>query len=192
MTEQTAAPLLAGDDAALVARYVGSLYTLAEQENAVDAVVADIRGLRRLWGESAEWRFIANDPRIPHQSVCDATATVAKSSGFNKLTANFLSVVATNRRLNILPALVEGFLAEVAKRRGEYHADIRAARALTNQQHESLVASLTAVMGGKVHINVIEDPSILGGLTIKLGSQLIDASVKTRLDHLERKLKATA
>jgi F-type H+-transporting ATPase subunit delta len=151
-----------------------------------------MRGLRRLWSESAEWRFIASDPRISNQSACAAAEQVATLSGIGKLAANFLSVVAMNRRLNLLPAIIEGFLNEVATRRGEYHADIRTARSLSPAQHESLIASLTAVMGGKVHINVVEDASLMGGLTVKLGSQLIDASVKTRLDHLERTLKGVA
>lgn len=192
MSEQTAPIPIAGDQAALVRRYVDALYALAEQDAAVDAVAADMRGLRRLWNESAEWRFVASDPRIKAKSACQAVEQVAKMSGVGKLAANFLAVVASNRRLDLLPAIIEGFLEEVAARRGEYRADIRAARALTAAQHEALAASLAAVMGGKVHINVVEDASIIGGLTVKLGSQFIDASVKTRLDHLERNLKAGA
>ena len=170
-------------------RYAGSLYALAEREGAIDAVAADMRALRRLWNESAEWRFIAADPRIHNQVACAATEQVARISAFGKLTGNFLSVVALNRRLNLLPVLVEGFLDEVAARRGEHRADVRVARALSAAQNEALMAALAAVMGGKVHVNVVEDASILGGLTVKLGSQLIDASVKTKLDRLERGLK---
>ncbi|MGB9153786.1 MAG: ATP synthase F1 subunit delta [Alphaproteobacteria bacterium] len=196
MSENSTTTPVAGDHAApppaLVRRYVGSLYTLAEQEGSIDAVAADMRGLRRLWNESAEWRFIASDPRIHNESANKAVEQVAKISAVGKLTAQFLSVVALNRRLNLMPALVEGFLEEVATRRGEYHADVRTANALSAAQHEALTASLTAVMGGKVHINMIEDASILGGLTVKLGSQFIDASVKTKLDHLERSLKGAA
>ena len=110
----------------------------------------------------------------------------------SKLTSNFLSVVAQNRRLSLLPALIDGFLEEVAIRRGEYKVNVRTAQALSPLQRDNLIASLSKTMGGKIHMNVIEDPSILGGLTVKLGSQFIDASVKTKLEHLERSLRGAA
>ena len=192
MSEHSSPTPVAGDHAALVRRYVGSLYALAEQENAVDAVATDIRSLRRLWDESAEWRFIASDPRIKNEALRAAVEQLVKIAGLGKLATNFLSVVAANGRLNLMPALVEGFLTEVATRRGEHRADVRTARALSPAQYEALSAALSSVMGGKVHMNVTEDAAIIGGLTVKIGSQFIDASVKSRLDHLERTLKAGA
>jgi len=183
---------VAGDRATLARRYVGALYNLAEQEGHIDAVATDMRSLKRLWNESAEWRFIAIDPRLDETQVRTATAQVAKLSGLSKLAANFLSLVAQNRRLSLLPALIEGFLEEVAVRRGEQRADVRSAQPLSPAQHEALLASLNEVAGGKVRLTVIEDASIIGGLTVKIGSQFIDASVKTKLDHLERSLKGAA
>jgi len=191
LTSSDAAPR-AGDKATLAHRYVGSLYDLAEQENAVDVVAADMRALRRLWEECAEWRFIASDPRLSNEAVGAAAHEVSTMTKMSKLTSNFLSVVAQNRRLSLLPALIDGFLEEVAIRRGEYKVNVRTAQALSPLQRDNLIASLSKTMGGKIHMNVIEDPSILGGLTVKLGSQFIDASVKTKLEHLERSLRGAA
>ena len=190
MSEISAANLpLAGEQAILARRYVGALYALAEQEGAVDAVAADLLNLRVLWSESPEWRFVACDPRLSHESVAKAAEQVARSAGFGKLTSNFLAVVAENRRLSLLPLLIEYFFDEVGGRRGEFHADVRIARPLTETQREALTASLVSAVGGKVHLKVVEDASIIGGLTVKIGSQFLDASVKTKLDHLERSLK---
>lgn len=181
-----------GDAALLAKRYIGALYALAEQAGVVDAVATDMRNLRRLWAESADWRMAATDPRFNGAQVAKAIEQIAPILALQKLTTTFLAAVAQNRRLALLPSLVEGFLDEVTARRGEFRADVRTARALTAAQSEALTASLTAVAGGKVHLKITEDASILGGLTIKLGSQFIDASVRTRLDHLERTLKGAA
>jgi F-type H+-transporting ATPase subunit delta len=183
---------LAGDQALLARRYAGALYELADKEGAVDTVATDLRGLRRLWDESAEWRFVASDPRLAVESVLASVKEVVKSCGFGKLTGNFLGTVAENARLSILPTIIHFFLDTVAAKRGEFNADVRVARPLAAAQREALTHSLTAVMGGKIHLNVSEDPGLLGGMTVKIGSQFIDASVKSKLDHLERTLKGAA
>jgi F-type H+-transporting ATPase subunit delta len=183
---------VAGDDAALARRYVGALYELADKEGIVDTIATNMRALRRLWDESPEWRFIANDPRLNGATIIKAAAEVAKMAELNTLVSNFLAVVAQNRRLNLLPSLVEGFLQEMSTRRGEFRAEVKVARPLSSAQREALAASLNAVAGGKVNITVTEDAALLGGLTVKMGSQFIDASVKTKLDHLERTLKGAA
>ncbi len=192
VSERVSSLPIAGDHATLARRYVGSLYALADQDGLIDAISTDFRALRRLWDECAEWRFVASDPRLSNEAVQQAVNQVAKISGLNALTHNFILVVAQNRRLSLLPSFIEGFLEEVAIRRGEYRVEVRSARALSPAQRETLSASLNAVMGGKINMNLVEDPTILGGLTVKLGSQFIDASIKTKLDHLERTLKGAA
>lgn len=183
---------VAGDHAVLARRYAGALYDLAEQEGAVDAVLSDLHGLRRLWQDSGEWRSVATDPRLKHDAVMAATRETVKAAGFGKLVANFLMVVAQNRRLSVLPAIIECFLGDVAARRGEYRADVRSAHALSTAQADKLSSALAKITGGKVSLAVTEDPTLLGGLTVQIGSKFFDASVKTRLDLLERQLKAGA
>jgi F-type H+-transporting ATPase subunit delta len=188
---RTATPV-AGDEAILARRYVDALYALADHEDLVDVVATDLRGLRRLWDESAEWRFIAEDPRLSGEEVLHAVDQVVRISDLDDLTANFLSVVAQKHRLSLLPLIIEAFLDETATRRGEFRADVRTARALSGAQRDALTSSLNAIAGGKVHMTIVEDAALLGGMTVKLGSKFIDASVKSRLEKLERTLKAGA
>jgi F-type H+-transporting ATPase subunit delta len=176
----------------LARRYVDALYDLAEQEGQIDSVVSDLRGLRRVWNESDDWRFAAADPRLPSEALSAIAAQIAHICDLCPLTTKFMAVVAQHRRMSILPALIIGFLDLVATRRGEFRADIRTAAPLTQAQRDQLSVSLNAAAGGKVHLTVTEDKSLIGGLTVKLGSQFIDASVKSRLDHLERNLRAGA
>jgi F-type H+-transporting ATPase subunit delta len=193
VSENPAASLpVAGDQAILAHRYVGALCDLAAKDGVTDALVTDMLSLRRLWEESPEWRFVASDPRLSIDSVSGAAAEVAKITGVNPLTSNFLAVVAQNRRLSLLPLLIENFLEEVRARAGELHADVRSARPLTETQREQLTALLAAATGGKVRLSAACDISIIGGLTVKIGSQFVDASVKTKLDHLERSLRGAA
>ena len=124
-------------------------------------------------------------------SSITAAKQVAGIAEVCKITANFLLVIAQNRRLNLLPMLVEHFMDEVSKRRGEYRADIRTARPLTDTQRDKLTALLSVAMGGQVRLEVVEDSSIIGGLTVKIGSQFVDASVKAKLDRMERVLRET-
>ncbi|MDE2029518.1 MAG: ATP synthase F1 subunit delta [Alphaproteobacteria bacterium] len=187
-----AAGLAASGHAILARRYADALYALAAQDNAIDAVAADLKKLDLLWNQSPEWRHLAADPRLTHPVIIEAAAQVSKSCGLGKLAASFLGVAARRRRLSVLPAIIAAFLDKVAQARGEHRAEVRAARPLSAAQTEKLTAALTAATGGKIHLAVTEDASILGGLTVKLGSQLIDASVRTRLDLLERQLKGAA
>lgn len=181
---------IAGETADLARRYASALYELAEKEGAIDAVLADFHGLRRLWADCAEWRMVACDPRLKPESVLSATREVVKTAGLGKLAGNFLMIVAQNRRLSALPAMIETFINDVAERRGEYSAAVRAAHALTPAQADKLTAALAALTGGKITLAVSEDPALLGGLTVQVGSKFIDASVKARLDRLERQLKS--
>ena len=192
VSEQSAPAPISGNHVALARRYIGSLYALAEKDGVIDAVAEEMRALRRLWNESAEWRFIACDPRLNSVEVREAVAQIVKLSGVSKLTANFLSVVAQHHRLSLLPTLTDGFIEEVATRRGEHFAQVRVSRPLSAVQGAALLASLTSVTGGKTHLTVIEDASLLGGMTVKLGTKFIDASVKTKLNRLERTLKGAA
>lgn len=181
---------IAGEAAILAQRYAGAFYELADEQKQLDAVAADLRALRVINQESAEFQYLAKHPRLARSVMVKAVQALATTAGFNKLTSNFLALIAQNRRLNVIGAVIEAFLDELAKRRGEFTADVRSAKALSAAQQEQLSAKLRELAGGKVHILVREDASLLGGLTVKLGSRLIDASLKTKLARLERQLKS--
>jgi F-type H+-transporting ATPase subunit delta len=181
---------MTGDAAVLARRYAGALYDLAEEQNKLDAIAADMTTVRGLYDQCPEFRYLANQPRLSRAQLIKAMYEVAAAAGFNPLTTNFLSLVAQNRRLPKIGPIVDAFLAELAARRGEYMADVRTAHALTPLQHEQLSAKLRVLAGGKVHFSVREDVSLLGGIIVKMGSRLIDASVKGKLARLERQLKS--
>ncbi len=190
MTEAVEKTIIAGDDAVLARRYAGALYDLASEQKQLDAVAGDLRGLKQLLRESAEFRAIAAHPRLSRDQLVAMVKQVADIAKLNKLTANFLALTARNRRLASLDGIINAFLAELASRRGEYTAEVSTAQALSPAQQEQLATKLSAWAGGKVHLAMHKDVSLLGGIVVKMGSRLIDASVRTRLNQLERQLKS--
>jgi F-type H+-transporting ATPase subunit delta len=115
---------------------------------------------------------------------------VADGLNIDGLTKNFLGVLAANRRLALLPAIIRDFAALNAARKGEVTADVTAAHKLTDTQREALAAKLKAGIGRNVALNITVDPAILGGLVVRVGSRMIDSSIRTRLDMLGQALKA--
>ncbi len=190
MSHAAKGKIVSGDAAILARRYGGSLYELAEEQNQIDSVTADLRLLKNLVAESREFQTIANHPRLTRTQLVTAAKSIAASAKLGKLTGNFLALVAQNRRLDILGAVIESFLAELAARRGEHTAEVYAAFPLTPTQQEQISARLRQIAGGEVHLSLHEDKSLIGGFKARIGSRLIDASIKSRLDRLERHMKA--
>ncbi|MDE1900467.1 MAG: ATP synthase F1 subunit delta [Alphaproteobacteria bacterium] len=191
LSPATKTPII-GEEAILARRYAGALYDLAAEQKAADAVDADMRGLRTIWQECPEWRAIATDPRLTNDEMAAAADRVAAIAGLNALTAQFLRRVALNRRLSALPLMIEDYLDIVATHRGEHRVTAVAAHALTAEQHNALTSAIARALGGKVELTVTQDASIMGGVIVKIGSNLIDASIKSRLERLERALLAGA
>jgi len=187
-TSHTALPR-AGNSVLLADRYIEALYTLAAQNAVVDAVLGDMINLQKLWDESADWRDVATNPRLSREVVSVAAEQVARIVGVHKITANFMSVVAQNRRLSLLPLFIERFIDEVGMHRGEYRADVHTASPLSAAQRDRLLAILGKATGGKIRLVEADDPSLIGGLTVKIGSKFVDASVRTKLDRLEYTLR---
>ena len=140
--------------------------------------------------ESADLKALISSPMVGRGAAGAAIAGVAQSLGVDGLTQNFLGVLAGNRRLALLPAVIRDFAALNAARKGEVTANVTAAHALTAEQQQALAAKLKAGIGRDVALNVTVDPSILGGLVVRVGSRMIDSSLKTRLENLGQALKA--
>lgn len=183
--------IASGDAVQLARRYAKALYDLAEERNVLDAVANDIRALDGLWQSDAALRDIVADPRLKRPQLMATMKAIAAKSGFNPLTANTLQLLAQNRRLAILPYILNRFMAELAARRGEHQAEVSSAQPLSADQMKALTEKLTAMAGGKVNLVAREDRSLLGGFIVRIGSRMIDASVKSKLTRLERQLKTT-
>ena len=170
-------------------RYAGALYELAEAQSALDTVANDLRTLRAMLAASADLRRLVVSPVLSRDDQGKAVAAVAQAAGLSVLTVRFLGVAARNRRLMILDAVIGAYLGRLAARRGEKTAQVASAQALTPAQLDSLTSALRASFGGTVAVEASVDPSLLGGLVVKVGSQMFDSSLKTKLQHLKLAMK---
>ncbi len=170
-------------------RYASSLYELASEAGSVDQIGAELAGFQTLINESADMKRFIESPVFSAEDQLRAVAAVLEKAGIAGLTANFIKVAAANRRLFAIPGMIKSYFQIVARNRGEISADVTSAHALTSAQENELKATLKSVTGKDVAINVTVDPSILGGLIVKVGSRQIDTSLRTKLSTLKLALK---
>jgi F-type H+-transporting ATPase subunit delta len=173
----------------LSGRYATALFDLAVEAKALDAVAASLATLKAALGTSADLTTLTTSPMVTRSAAAAGIKGVAASLGLDSLTSNFLGVLANNRRLAALPAIIRDFNALAAARRGEITAQVTAAHKLTAAQQKALSAKLKAGLGREVALDITVDPEILGGLIVRVGSRMIDSSLKTRLDALGQALK---
>lgn len=170
-------------------RYAGSLFDLAMQSNAVAAVESDLARFETLLDGSEDLQRLIKSPVFSADDQFKAIAAIADKAGITGLTGNFLRVVARNRRLFAVPGMIKAFRRIAAEQRGEVSAEVTSAHALTPAQTAELKAALKGVAGKDVMLSVTVDPSLLGGLIVRIGSRQIDTSLKTKLNSLKLALK---
>jgi F-type H+-transporting ATPase subunit delta len=174
---------------AIADRYATALFELAEQNKALDQVAADLKKLKTMISESPDLRRLIGSPVMSRAEQGGAIASLAKTTKMHDLTKNFLSVVASNRRLAAVSAMADAFLGRLAARRGEVSAQVWAATQLTDSQQNALGAALKKAVGSNVNLDVAVDPSLLGGMVVKVGSRMVDSSLKTKLQRLQLAMK---
>jgi F-type H+-transporting ATPase subunit delta len=179
-----------GITASLAGRYASALFSLAGEQGAVAAVESDLNRVHAAIGESADFAQLLHDPQVSRDQAENAVKAVAKVLDLHTLTANVLGVLAQNRRLASLPAVIRAFAAIAADARGEITADVTTAHALQPDQVAALSAKLAQREGRAVTLRTHIDPALLGGLVVQIGSQRIDASIRTRLNSLAQAVKA--
>ncbi len=170
-------------------RYASSLFELALEEGAVESVTTDLNRFQAMLDESDDLRRFVASPVFSAGDQLKAVAAISEKAGISGFFANFLKVVARNRRLFALPGIIKAFRIIAARQRGEISAEVTSAHALTAAQETELKAALKGVTGKDVTIAVTVDPSILGGLIVKVGSRQIDTSLRTKLSTLKLALK---
>lgn len=170
-------------------RYAGSLYELAAQSNTVEQTEADLGRFEAMLAESADLDRMIKSPVFSAEEQFKAVAAVADKAGIAGLVGNFLRVVAQNRRLFAIPAMIKAFRAIAADARGEVAAEVTSAHPLSAAQQDELKAALKGVTGKDVTIAATVDASLLGGMVVKIGSRQIDTSLKTKLNSLKLALK---
>ncbi len=157
-------------------RYASSLFDLALEAGSVEAVGADLDRFQALIDESADLKRLIVSPVFTSEDQFKAISAIVEKAGITGLVANFLKVVAKNRRLFAVPGIVRSYRETAARHRGEIAAQVTTAHALNDAQLDELKAALKSVTGKDVAVNVTVDPSILGGLIVKVGSRQIDTS----------------
>lgn len=170
-------------------RYAQALFDLADETGALEAVRADLKSLRAAWGESADLRRLATSPVIAAEDQQKGLVAIADKARFNGVTRNFLGLLAQNGRSRDLTAVIAGFDILYAKKTGVVAAEVISAQPLTTAQLTHIRGTLLKALGKAPEVTARVDPAILGGLKVKVGSKLFDASLKTRLDQMKFALK---
>lgn len=174
----------------IAGRYATALYELADEQKKLDAVADDLRGLKTLIAESEDLRRFIRSPLIGRAQQADAMLAILEQSGVDDLTRRFVGVLGDNRRLFALPQVIDAYLATLAERRGEVTAYVTSAAPLSADQQQALSDALNKGVGGKVIVEADVDPSLLGGLVVRVGSRMVDTSIRTQMQKLRLSLKA--
>ncbi|TAD85972.1 MAG: F0F1 ATP synthase subunit delta [Sphingomonadales bacterium] len=180
----------AGIKASLAGRYASALFDLAAENGKVTAVEKDLDTLGAALRDSGDLAALTTNPELARDVQGKAMAAVAKKLKLSALTTNFIGVLSANRRLAKLPAIISAFKAIAAAQRGEVTATVTSAHPLSDDQLASLKTKLTAREGRTVMLTASVDPDLLGGLVVTIGSQRIDASIRTRLNSLAKAMQA--
>jgi len=170
-------------------RYATALFELARDEKSVDALVADLAKFDAMLAESDDLRRLVRSPVFTADSQSKALAAVLDKAEIAGIAANFLKVLTANRRLFAVADVIRAFRALVAKFKGEATADVTVAEALSDTNLDTLKVALKSVTGKDVALNVKVDPSIIGGLVVKLGSRMVDSSLRTKLNSIKHAMK---
>jgi ATP synthase, F1 delta subunit len=178
-----------GIQASLSGRYAVALFDLARDGKTLDTVAASLAALKAALAESVDFRGLINSPVLSRDAAGKTIAAVASSMGIDGLTTNFLGVLAQNRRLGQLPAVIRAYETLLSNHKGEARAEVTSAHPLDSAQIAALQKSLKARVGREVAVDAKVDPAILGGLVVKIGSQMIDSSIRTRLNTLAHAMK---
>jgi F-type H+-transporting ATPase subunit delta len=184
---------VAGEDpivSGMAGRYATALFELALEEKAVDAVKKDLEQFDALIADNADLARLVRSPVFGADEQLKALSAILDKAGIKGLAANFLRVITTNRRLFAVRDMIRDFRMLVARHRGEVTAKITVAEKLNDSNLDALKSALKSVTGGKeIDLNVKIDPAIIGGLIVKVGSRMIDSSLRTKLNAIKFAMK---
>lgn len=184
---------MANDDpimASVAGRYASALFELALDERKLDELDGEVRRVQGMLDASQDLVRMVRSPVFSAEEQGKAVAAIAARVGLSSLMANFLRLLARNRRLFVLSDILNAFRGLVARHRGEIAAEVVSAHTLTDDQLAQLTDTLSTTTGGKrVQINTKVDPWLLGGLVVKMGSRMVDSSLRTKLNNLKIAMK---
>ena len=170
-------------------RYAQALFDLASDEKAVAAVEADLKSLKAALADSRDLQILIGSPGFSAETKAKGLAAIAAKAKFHATTRKFLGLLAANGRTNVLSATITAFEALAAKARGAVSAEVVTAIPLSAAQAKGVAAALRQALGKDPEITTRVDPAILGGIRVKVGSRLFDASLRSKLESLKFALK---
>jgi len=184
---------VAGEDpiiSGMAGRYANALFELALDNKAVDAVKKDLDQFDALVADSADLNRLVRSPVFGADEQLKALSAILAKAGIAGLAANFLRVITTNRRLFAVHDMIRAYRALVARHKGEVTAHITVAEKLNEKNLDALKGALKSVTGGKdIDLDVNVDPAIIGGLVVKVGSRMVDSSLRTKLNSIKLAMK---
>lgn len=175
--------------AGIAARYATALFELAREGKSIDVLEREAEALSEALAGSADLRALIASPIYSRDDQARAMGALAEKMGLSALTRNTLALMAAKRRLFVLPQLVAELRRLIADERGEVTAEVSSARELTKAQSAKLAETLARLAGKDVKIKATVDESLIGGLVVKLGSRMIDASIAAKLSRLQNAMK---
>ncbi len=170
-------------------RYATAVFEIAREENALDSLESDLNVLADAIGESADFRDLLTSPIYSRDELVRAIGALAEKLGLGNILSKTLGLMAQNRRLFVLPALVQQVRGLIADHRGEVSAEVTSAVPLSDAQIEKLNSTLKSAVGSDVNLSVKVDKSLIGGLVVRVGSKMVDTSLQSKLENLQNVMK---
>jgi F-type H+-transporting ATPase subunit delta len=170
-------------------RYAKAIFDLAKEANSLPALEQDLNALAETLESNAELGDLISSPLYSREDQAAAIAAIAKKMQLSELVSSTLGLMASKRRLFVVPALISAVKQMIADEKGEVTAEVTAAKALTKAQKDKLAKTLKATVGKDVIVNVAVDDSLIGGLIVKVGSRMIDTSIRSKLSNLQNSMK---
>ena len=173
----------------MAGRYATAMFELALESNAVDQVAADLKSFDAMVASSPDLTRLVRSPVFSADEQAKALVAVLDKAGIKGVAANFLRIIAKNRRLFAAREMIRGFNRLVAAHKGEVTAQVTVAEPLNDARMDEIRGALKQVTGKDVQVDVTVDPSIIGGLKVKVGSRMVDASLRTKLNSIKFAMK---
>jgi F-type H+-transporting ATPase subunit delta len=175
--------------ASMAGRYAAALFELAKEQKQLEQVERDVAAFQSLLQISPDLARLVRSPVIAAEAQGRALDAILSRIGISGFTGNFMKLITRNRRLFAVDDMLKAFQGLLARERGEVSADVASAHPLTSEQMQLLSDTLRTSIGKSVKVNTRVDPNLLGGLVVKIGSKMIDSSLKTKLDNLKVAMK---
>lgn len=176
----------------LATRYASALFDLADEQRQLDVVAEELKAFCAAIAENSDLDRLVRSPALSRADKQRATDALLDAFGASELTRKFVGYIASRRRLFMIGQITQRFLDELARRRGEVTASVVSAQPLSAEQEAALTDEIKKQVGAKVQVELSVDPSLLGGLVVRVGSRMVDTSLRTQLQKLETAMKGAA